>query len=77
LLETDRDHYLLNEGKEQELREFLGKDVAILRRRREGEDRSLTLKELREEIEAGATQVDMFDLGGCGCFVDESGDGER
>ncbi|MCA0972257.1 hypothetical protein LCM20_16735 [Halobacillus litoralis] len=29
-----------------------------------------TLKELRHELERGGEQVDMFDIGGCGCFVD-------
>lgn len=30
----------------------------------------ITLSELRERLEAGG-QVDMFDIGGCGCFVDD------
>ncbi|MFW6083752.1 MAG: hypothetical protein ACODAA_00895 [Gemmatimonadota bacterium] len=58
------------EQKEQELRDQLG-DVSILRDRRGGETTPLTLKALRGRIEAG-DQVDMFDIGGCGCFV---GDG--
>ena len=29
-----------------------------------------TLKELRQELEQGGEQVDMFDIGGCGCFVE-------
>lgn len=29
----------------------------------------VTLREFRESVEGGA-QVDMFDVGGCGCFVD-------
>ncbi|MEC3884844.1 hypothetical protein VKA52_14005 [Halobacillus sp. HZG1] len=30
-----------------------------------------TLSELRHELERGGEQVDMFDIGGCGCFVSE------
>jgi hypothetical protein len=30
------------------------------------------LRMLREEVEANRTdQIDMFDIGGCGCFVNE------
>lgn len=32
-----------------------------------GDFRPLTLRELRERVEAGRT-VDLFDIGGCGCF---------
>ena len=31
----------------------------------------LTLRELRERIESGG-QVDMFDIGGCGCFAGDA-----
>lgn len=45
----------------------------ILRDRRGGETKPLSLRQLRERIEAGG-QVDMFDLGGCGCFTSETAD---
>jgi hypothetical protein len=65
------DLYKYHETKEQEMRDFLGKDVSILRRTRKGERFNLTLRQLREEIESNQTeQIDMFDIGGCGCFVD-------
>lgn len=32
----------------------------------------LTLKQLREEYENEPEQIDMFDIGGCGCFVDDN-----
>jgi len=35
-----------------------------------GPTRRLSLRELRQRIEAGA-QFDLFDVGGCGCFVDD------
>lgn len=57
------------EAHEAALREQLG-DVAILRDRRGGEVAPLPLSVLRERLEAGA-QPDLFDIGGCGCFIDE------
>lgn len=72
LLEKNRALYLYHEEKEQEMREYLGKDVAILRRTRNKVKIPLTLRMLREEVEANKTeQIDMFDIGGCGCFVDD------
>ena len=32
--------------------------------------RSMTLKAFREELQAGGTQCDLFDWGGCGCGVE-------
>lgn len=63
------DLYKYHEKKEEEMRQFLGKDVSILRRTRNGERINLTLRQLREEIESNQMeQIDMFDIGGCGCF---------
>jgi hypothetical protein len=72
LLETNPELYRYHEEKEQEMRNFLGKDVAMLRRTRNKVKIPLTLRMLREEVEANKTeQIDMFDIGGCGCFVDD------
>lgn len=56
------------EDKEQGMREFLGKDISILRDRRGGETKPLTLKELRERFQMTG-QGDLFDIGGCSCFA--------
>jgi 3'-phosphoadenosine 5'-phosphosulfate sulfotransferase (PAPS reductase)/FAD synthetase len=69
LLRTLPARYAWHEDKEEEIRVYLGKDVAILRDRRGGETRPMTLRQFRERIEAGG-QYDLFDLGGCGCFVE-------
>lgn len=61
-----RTDYLDCEEKEAEVRELLG-DVSILRDRRGGESKPLTLAEFRSRLEAKA-EYDMFDDGGCGCF---------
>ena len=67
LLELMPERYAVWEQKEQEIREYLGKDVSILRETKEGQRRQLTLKELRERQDS---EVDMLDIGGCGCFVE-------
>lgn len=68
LLEHLPERYAENERKEQEFREFIGKDVAILRDRKGGVTKPLPLSELRGRIEK--KQHDALDIGGCGCFSD-------
>jgi hypothetical protein len=63
------------EVKEQEMREFLGKDVAILSETVAGVKKPLPLIELRKRIEKQPEQIDLFDIGGCGCFF-ETGENE-
>jgi len=69
LLRANRLRFIEWEEREQEMRDYLGKDVAILRDRTGGEPRPLTLRALRERIESGG-QCDMTEIGGCGCFSD-------
>lgn len=66
LLRTLPERYAYHEAKEQEMRDYLGKDVAILRDRSGGTTRPLTLRELRERAESQQT-IDEYDLGGCNC----------
>lgn len=70
LLALMPERYAWHEQREQEIRQQLGKDVAILRDRRGGTTKPLTLTVLRQRIEQNG-EVDQLDLGGCGCFVDE------
>jgi len=59
------------ESNEEALRQYLDKDVTILRDRRGGQVVPLTLRGLRERIETvGREEIDMFEIGGCGCMVD-------
>jgi hypothetical protein len=68
-LRTYPARYAFDEKLEEDMRDFLGKDVSMLTDRTgDGVKKPLTLKELRERIEAGR-QVDLFDIGGCGCFI--------
>ena len=72
LLAMDPERYAFHEAKEQDLRVFLGKDIAVMRDRRGGTSRPLTMTEFRERVE-GEEAVDDLDIGGCGCFVGEEG----
>ena len=70
LLKTMPDRYAFHEGKEQELRAYLKRDdIGILRDRRGGQSRAMTLKELREREEAKDCNLDREDWGGCGCAL--------
>lgn len=74
LLRENRPRYLEWERQEQGLRDHLDKDVAILRDRRGGDVKPMTLRAFREGIEQQGMLFDRFDFGGCGCFVaDEDG----
>lgn len=68
LLEQIPERYAYHEQKEQELREYLGKPVTILRIQRHKTRYPITLKEFRESIEAG-NRIDEWDFGGCGCMI--------
>lgn len=72
LLEKLPERYLYHEQKEQELREYLGKDLSILRKQKKLQKYRLTLRDLRENIQ----EADLDDIGGCGCFADYGTDGE-
>jgi hypothetical protein len=72
LLEQMPERYAYHEQKEQEIRAYLKKDVAIMTDRRGGQRRPLTLKEFRERIEAQGS-FDKHEWGGCGCFSPTEG----
>jgi hypothetical protein len=77
LLRTNRERYLYHEGREQELREFLGKDIAVLRDRtvrwEDGKRKAgvapLTMREFRERLERQPDLFDADEWGGCSCFT--------
>lgn len=68
-LETDPDGYRRSERKELQFIQFLGRKRTILRDSRGGQAKPMTLQEFRERIEAGDTDYDRDDWGGCGCFA--------
>lgn len=69
LLRQNPDRYAFHESEEQSLREYLGKDVSVLRDRNKGTSTPLTLRSFRERIQEQPSLFDEFDFGGCGCFV--------
>jgi 3'-phosphoadenosine 5'-phosphosulfate sulfotransferase (PAPS reductase)/FAD synthetase len=71
VLEKLPERFAFAEAKEEEMRQYLDRDVSILKRSRNGQTENLTLKQLRKEYEEQPEQLDLFDIGGCGCFVEE------
>lgn len=65
------ERYAYHEERERQWRAKTGKDLSILRDRRGGTTKPLTLEALRRRIEAKEA-VDMDDIGGCGCFTEAS-----
>ncbi len=59
------------EAFEKDMQRYLDKDVTILKRTRNGVQENLSLEQLRIEYEQQPEQLDLFDFGGCGCFVDD------
>jgi 3'-phosphoadenosine 5'-phosphosulfate sulfotransferase (PAPS reductase)/FAD synthetase len=71
LLKQMPERYLELEEIEKEMQRYLEKDVTILKRTRNKVRENLSLEQLRIEYQSNQTeQIDMFDIGGCGCFVD-------
>lgn len=71
LLRVHRARYLAWEDEEEKTRALLGKDVAILRDRRGGTVKPLTLRAFRERLEAQPDLFDCDDWGACGCGVEQ------
>lgn len=69
LLEKLPKHYEEWERQELGLRDYLGKDVSVLRDRRGGGTRAMTLKEFRLRLEKDGADYDKTAWGGCGCAV--------
>ncbi len=69
LLETMPERYAFHERMEQGIREMLGKDVAIMKDRRGGDLKPLTMEHFRLRLQGGG-DCDVDDWGGCGCFAE-------
>ena len=70
LLKHLPERYRYHEEQEAEMREMVG-DHSILKDRRGGKAKPLTLRALRLRIEADPKGHDEFDFGGCGCALPE------
>ncbi len=71
LLEVNPERYREWEREEEDSRVFLGKDIAILRDRRGGTTKPLTLRAFRERLQGEDPKYDDTDWGTCGCFTAE------
>lgn len=71
LLEIMPERYRYHEQQEKEIREYLEKDVTILKRIKNGVQHRYTLTQFREDIEA-AKAIDEEDIGGCGCMLEDN-----
>lgn len=59
---------------EQRMNEIMAKNPKLkpfLRKMENGKTRYITMTEFREDYEAKNINIDIFDLGGCGCFTSE------
>jgi hypothetical protein len=62
--------YAYHEEKQNQIHEAIPTARYFLRETRDGVLNYISLKEWREKLDGGA-QHDLFDFGGCGCFVDD------
>lgn len=74
LLENLPARYAEHEAKEEAFRKMIGRDVSIMRDRRSGVSKPLTMREFRERHERQPMLVDRSDVGGCTCMEEPSVD---
>ena len=68
LYRTMPERFIDSMNKETDMRQYLGKDVSILRDRRGGVTTPLTLRSFRERLDAQPSLFDDDDWGACGCL---------
>lgn len=71
LLEKMPDRFVYHENKEKEWQQQTGKDNTILRDRRGGQTKPMSLEDFRKRIEEenDVCQLELDDFGGCGCYT--------
>jgi hypothetical protein len=69
LLRHFPERYAEHEMKEAELMEKLGSEWGVMRDRRGGTAKPMTMRQFRERIEADESNYDQFEFGGCGCAL--------
>lgn len=73
LLTVNRPRFMEWEAEEEVTRSLLGKDVAILRDRRGGQTKPMSLRLFRSRLEADSCAFDPEDIGPCGCTEEIGG----
>lgn len=71
LLDVMPERFAEWEAQEKAMQEHLGRPVAILSETIGGARRPLPLTVLRERADSQPALIDRFDIGGCGCFLEE------
>lgn len=71
LLATNPERYDEWQREEEATRQMLGKDVSILRDRRGGTSKPLSLKAFRDRLDNEPKAYDAGEWGACGCFTDD------
>jgi hypothetical protein len=74
LLRTMPDRYALHEAEEEKLRAQVG-DFSVMKDRRGGKPKTLTMRAFRERVESG--DYDKTEWGGCGCALDAETQGQQ
>jgi hypothetical protein len=74
LLEVFPDRFKYHEKREEELRTYLDKNVSILRDRKGGDTKPMTLKTFRETRDIGQLSFEYEDWSTCGCFLGVEGE---
>jgi hypothetical protein len=75
LLETMPERYAYHEQREQDLMKLIEEKMGegyiktMMKDQSGGTSTPLSMKDLREKHEKEPQQIDIFDIGGCGCFV--------
>lgn len=70
LLEQMPERYKYHEEKEKEMMQLLNRKVTVLRDRRGGKSKPLSMSEFRERVEENDKSIDSNEWGGCGCAID-------
>jgi hypothetical protein len=70
LLDLMPERYLRHEQEEARTIAQIGSEVAILRDRRGGTTKPMTLRSFRERLEVDVSDYDAEEWGGCGCAID-------
>ena len=73
LYRNNPERYAYHEKEMERAMAEIGKTARPFLRKTYGSDiQYLTLRDFREELEAGSMELPMFDQSGCGCFTDEA-----
>lgn len=83
LIEVDIEVFKYHAKQEEIMRSLLDRDVSILKKTKNKVTTTYPLSKLLEDYRGGGSDIDVMEIGGCGCFVtddpedDEYLDGAR